>query len=170
VVGPRSCYAAGPCCSAWPAPMRPGEPISLTVSILDRQRITILEVVMRWSRGQAFAVENVVIEPHTLAHLAHYVKRLVPQSPTGCSCLPDRRHAARERQLLPSQLQHTAQTQSQCAVPARGGTPTQVRYLLLFNTYRYRIQRPIHCWRTAQGRAARCSEISGSPSTDRKTH
>jgi len=37
--------------------------------------------MVRWSRGQEFAVENVVIEPYTHARLQHYVKRLV-QEPT----------------------------------------------------------------------------------------
>ena len=39
------------------------------------------EPVVKWSRGQEFAVENVAIEAHTHARLQHYVKRLV-QEPT----------------------------------------------------------------------------------------
>jgi hypothetical protein len=35
--------------------------------------------VVRWSRGQEFAVENVVVERHTHARLQHYVKRLVQE-------------------------------------------------------------------------------------------
>jgi hypothetical protein len=58
-------------------PMRPGEPLTLTVTLPNEQHIEILRAVVRWSRGQEFAVENVVIEPHTQARLAHYVKRLV---------------------------------------------------------------------------------------------
>lgn len=62
-------------------PMRPGEPIPLTVTLLNEQRIDVPEAVVQWSRGQDFAVKNLVIEPHTHAGLKHYVKRLV-QEPT----------------------------------------------------------------------------------------
>jgi hypothetical protein len=61
--------------------MRPGETLSLTVTLPNEQRITVPEAVVRWSRGQEFAVENVLREPHTQARLQHYVKRLV-QEPT----------------------------------------------------------------------------------------
>ena len=44
-------------------------------------RIEVPEAVVRWSRGQEFAIENVVVERHTQARLKHYVKRLV-QEPT----------------------------------------------------------------------------------------
>ena len=57
--------------------MRPGEPLSLTVTLPNEQRIEIPEAVVRWSRGQEFAVEAVAIELHTHARLAHIVKRLV---------------------------------------------------------------------------------------------
>ena len=57
--------------------MRQGEILSLTVMLPNDQRIKISEAVVRWSRGQEFAVENMVIEPHTHARLQHYVKRLV---------------------------------------------------------------------------------------------
>ena len=50
---------------------------SLTVTLPNEQHIKIPQAVVRWSRGQEFAVENVAIEPHTQARLAHYVKRLV---------------------------------------------------------------------------------------------
>jgi hypothetical protein len=33
--------------------------------------------VVRWSRGQEFAVENVLIEQHNHVRLQHYVNRLV---------------------------------------------------------------------------------------------
>ena len=62
-------------------PMRPGETLSLTVTLPNEQRIKIPEAVVRWSGGEEFAVENVTIEPHTHARLQHYVKRLV-QGPT----------------------------------------------------------------------------------------
>jgi len=61
--------------------MRPGETVSLTVTLLNEQRIEVPEAVVRWSRGQEFAVENMMIERHTQARLQHYVKRLV-QEPT----------------------------------------------------------------------------------------
>jgi len=60
--------------------MRPWETLSLTVTLPNEQRIEVPEAVIRWSRGQEFAVENVVIEPHTHARLQHNVKRLVQHS------------------------------------------------------------------------------------------
>lgn len=72
-------------CTGWrlsgDSPMRPGETLSLTVTLPNEQRIVIPEAVVKWSRGQKFAVENMLIEPHTQARLQHYVKRLV-QKPT----------------------------------------------------------------------------------------
>jgi PilZ domain-containing protein len=62
-------------------PMRPGETLSLTVTLPNKQCIEVREAVVRWSRGQEFEVENVVVERHTHARLQHYVKRLV-QEPT----------------------------------------------------------------------------------------
>ncbi len=62
--------------------MRPGETLSLTVTLPNEQRIEVLEAVVRWSRGQEFAVENVVIEPHTHARLQHFVKRSVRERGT----------------------------------------------------------------------------------------
>jgi hypothetical protein len=35
--------------------------------------------MIRWSRGQDFGVEDVMIETHTHARLQHYVKRLVQE-------------------------------------------------------------------------------------------
>ena len=61
-------------------PMRPGETLSLSVTLPNEQRIEIPEAVVRWSRGHEFAVEHVVIAPHTHARLQHYVKRLVQHS------------------------------------------------------------------------------------------
>ena len=61
--------------------MRPGEPLSLTVTLPNEQRIAVAEAVVRWSRGQEFAVETGKIQPHTQARLQHYVRRLV-QEPT----------------------------------------------------------------------------------------
>ena len=68
-------------CTGWrlsdDLPMRPGGPLSLTVTLPNEQRIEIPEAVVRWSRGQEFAMETVVIQPHTHARLQQYVKRLV---------------------------------------------------------------------------------------------
>ena len=57
--------------------MRPGEPLSLTVTLPNEQRIEVSEAVVRWSRGQEFAVETVKMEQHTQARLQHFVKRQV---------------------------------------------------------------------------------------------
>ena len=68
-------------CTGWrlsgDLPMRPGEVLSLTVTLPNEQCIEIPEAVVRWSRGQEFAVETMAIEPHTQTRLKHYVKRLV---------------------------------------------------------------------------------------------
>ena len=45
--------------------MRSGETVSLSVTPPNEQSIEVPEAVVRWSRGQEFAVGNVVIEPHT---------------------------------------------------------------------------------------------------------
>jgi hypothetical protein len=70
-------------CTGWrlsgDLPMRRGESISLTVTLPNTQRIEVPEAVVRWSRGQEFAVENVVIQSHTQARLQHYMKRLVQE-------------------------------------------------------------------------------------------
>ena len=70
-------------CAGWrlsgDLPMRPGEALSLTVTLPNEQRIEISEAVVRWSRGQEFAVENRSIELHTQSRLAHYVKLLVQE-------------------------------------------------------------------------------------------
>jgi hypothetical protein len=59
--------------------MRPEETLSLTVTLPNEQRLEIPEAVVRWSRGQEFALENVVVARHTHARLRHYVKRLVQE-------------------------------------------------------------------------------------------
>jgi len=70
-------------CTGWrlsgDLPMRPGEALSLTVTLPNEQRIDVSVAVVRWSRGQEFAVENLVIETHTHARLQHYVTRLVQE-------------------------------------------------------------------------------------------
>ena len=57
-------------------PLRQGETLSLTVTLPNEQHIEVPKAVVRWSRGQEFAVENVVIEQYTRSRLQHYVKRL----------------------------------------------------------------------------------------------
>jgi hypothetical protein len=68
-------------CTGWrlsgDLPLRPGETLSLTVTLANEQRTEVPEAVVRWSRGQEFAVESVVVDRHTKARLEHYVKRLV---------------------------------------------------------------------------------------------
>ena len=68
-------------CTGWrlsgDLPMRPGETLSLTVTLPNEQRISVPEAVVRWSREQVFAVETLAIESPTHARLQHYVKRLV---------------------------------------------------------------------------------------------
>jgi hypothetical protein len=66
-------------------PMRPGETVSLTVTLPNEQRIEVPEAVVRWSRGQEFAVENLVVELHTHARLQHYLKRLAKDFPSVIS-------------------------------------------------------------------------------------
>lgn len=60
-------------------PMRLGETFSLTVTLPNEQHINVPEAVVRWSRGQEFAVENLAMEPHTHARLHHFVKRLAQE-------------------------------------------------------------------------------------------
>ena len=68
-------------CTGWrlsgDLPMRPGETLSLTVTLPNEQRIEIPEAVVRWSRGSEFAVETIKIDEHTVARLQHYVRCLV---------------------------------------------------------------------------------------------
>jgi hypothetical protein len=60
-------------------PMEPGETLSLTVTLPNEQRIQVPKAVVRWSRGQEFAVETLAIKPHTRGRLQHFVKRLVQE-------------------------------------------------------------------------------------------
>jgi len=57
--------------------MRPGETLSLTVTLPNEEHIEIPGAVVRWSREEEFAVENLIVEQHTKARLQYYVKRLV---------------------------------------------------------------------------------------------
>jgi hypothetical protein len=60
-------------------PMQPGETLSLSITLPNEQRIQVAEAVVRWSRGQEFAVETLAIKPHTRARLPHYVNRIVQE-------------------------------------------------------------------------------------------
>jgi hypothetical protein len=59
--------------------MRSEETLSLTVTLPNEECIEIPWTVVRWSRGQEFAVENLAIKPRTRARLQRYVKRLVQE-------------------------------------------------------------------------------------------
>jgi hypothetical protein len=60
--------------------MRPGESLSLTVTLPNEQRIGIHNAVVCWSRGQEFGIETVETPKHTADRLIHYVRRLVNES------------------------------------------------------------------------------------------
>ena len=60
-------------------PMLPGETLSLTVILPNNRRLDAPGAVVRWSRGQEFAVENLVIEAQTHARHQHDVTRLVQE-------------------------------------------------------------------------------------------
>jgi hypothetical protein len=55
-----------------------GKP-SLTVTLPNDERIEVPQAIVRWSRGQEFAVKNVTVERHIHARLQHYVKGLVQE-------------------------------------------------------------------------------------------
>jgi hypothetical protein len=61
-------------------PCGQGETLSLMVTLPNEQCIEIPEAVVRWSRGQAFAVETVKIDPYTHLSLLHYVNKLSAKS------------------------------------------------------------------------------------------
>jgi hypothetical protein len=70
-------------CSGWrlsgDLPMRIWDTLSLIVTLPNNQYIEILQAVVRWSRGQEFAVETVRVEPDTQARLQQYVQRLLQE-------------------------------------------------------------------------------------------
>src|SRR5262245_28037747 len=92
-------YNAGPfqdqgivwSCTGWglsgDLPMSPGKTLSLTITLPNEQRIELPEPVVKWFRGQEFAVETVSITEHTKARLQDSVKRLVLDSPSMNSSL-----------------------------------------------------------------------------------
>jgi hypothetical protein len=59
-----------------------GETLSLIVTLPNEEHLLIPKAVVRWSRGQEFAVENLAIAPQAPARLQHYMKRLV-REPEG---------------------------------------------------------------------------------------
>ena len=63
-------------------PMRPGETLSLTITLPNEQRIGVPEAVVRWSRGEEFAVETRSMDPNTQTRLHHSVERLVEERAT----------------------------------------------------------------------------------------
>jgi hypothetical protein len=73
--------------------MRPRETLSLAITLPDEQHIEIPESVVRWSRGQGIAVENLPMEPKTHARLHHYMKRLV-REPAEITPMSDQRDSA----------------------------------------------------------------------------
>jgi hypothetical protein len=60
-------------------PWAQGKSLSLTVTLPNEERIEVPQTVVRWSRGQEFAVENVMVKRHTHARLQHYVMGLVQE-------------------------------------------------------------------------------------------
>ena len=58
-------------------PMRPGEILSLTVTLPNEQRIKIDGAIVRWSRGGEYGIETIEVSKHTQGRLDHYVRRLV---------------------------------------------------------------------------------------------
>ena len=68
-------------CSGWrlsgDLPMRPGEILSLTVTLPNQQSIFVAAAIVRWVRGLEYGVETLVVEKQAESRLQHYVKRLV---------------------------------------------------------------------------------------------
>jgi hypothetical protein len=75
-------------CSGWrlsgDLPMRPGETLSLTVTLPNQQSIFVAAAIVRWVRGLEYGVETLVVEKQTQARLQHYVRRLVHEP--ACQC------------------------------------------------------------------------------------
>jgi hypothetical protein len=118
-------------CLSGDLPMRPGETLSLTVTLPNEQCIEMPEAVVRWSRGQEFAVENLAIWPHLLRRsrtvnvgqalsedLSSVLDSLLPMAPSP-------QHSARKvshsRSLLLALL---------CLVGAACGTTAQTGKIL----------------------------------------
>jgi hypothetical protein len=71
-------------CTGWrlsgDLPMRPGETLSLTVTLPNEQRIVVAAAIVRWVRGPEYGVETLVVEKQTQSRLEHLIKRLVQES------------------------------------------------------------------------------------------
>ena len=67
----RDCLEICPCVK--------GKTLLLTVTLPNEERIEVPQAIVRWSRGQEFAVENVMVQRHTHARLQRYVKGLVQE-------------------------------------------------------------------------------------------
>jgi hypothetical protein len=67
----RDCLEICPCAQ--------GGTLSLTITLPNEERIEVPQAIVRWSRGQEFTVENVLVERRTHARLQHYVKGLVQE-------------------------------------------------------------------------------------------
>jgi len=74
IIGNLSCTR---CRLSGDLPMRPGELLSLTVTLPNEQRIEIPEAVVRWSRGPRVRGGGCRGRAAHLGSLAHYLKRLV---------------------------------------------------------------------------------------------
>jgi PilZ domain len=71
-------------CSGWrlsgDLPMRPGETLSLTVTLPNQPSIVVAAAIVRWVRGQECGVETLVVEKQTHSRLEHLIKRLAQES------------------------------------------------------------------------------------------
>ena len=61
-------------CTGWrfsgDLPMKPGETLSLTVTLPNEQRIEVPEAVVRWSRAEEFGAETIEVLTHARASAA----------------------------------------------------------------------------------------------------
>jgi hypothetical protein len=71
-------------CTGWrlsgDLPMRPGETLSLTVTLPKQQSIVVAAAIVRWVRGQECGAETLVVEKQTHSRLEHLINRLVRES------------------------------------------------------------------------------------------
>jgi hypothetical protein len=66
-------------CAVSDLPTRLGETFSLTDALPNEQCIEIPDAVVLWSRGQEFAIKDLVIKPHTRARFQHDINRLIQE-------------------------------------------------------------------------------------------
>lgn len=57
-------------------PMRPGETLSLMVTLPNEQHINVPEAVVQWAHPHENDIETKNLDPYTKARLAHDVRRL----------------------------------------------------------------------------------------------